>query len=188
MAPKPPPGALSSFIASPTLFPFNVQVKDYLNSHSSKHHIVAATLVFSPSNSTHVLIIQRSARDYVPNLWEIPGGSCDPDESILAGAVRELWEESGLIATKVLRQVGKSYEWVEEGTVWSKFSFEVVVEGVEVTLDEEEHQAFHWVTEEECRKGEVVRDGKRTEIMWTNESQLAVILEGFRLRAAAQFT
>ncbi|KAH6714814.1 NUDIX hydrolase domain-like protein [Leptodontidium sp. MPI-SDFR-AT-0119] len=181
----PLPRALSSFIASPTLFPFNVQVKDYLNSHSSKHHIVAATLVFSPSNSTHVLIIQRSARDYVPNLWEIPGGSCDPDESILAGAVRELWEESGLIATKVLRQVGKSYEWVEEGTVWSKFSFEVEVEGVEVTLDEEEHQAFHWVTEEECRKGEVVRDGKRTEIKWTNESQLAVILEGFRLRAAA---
>ncbi|KAF4636776.1 hypothetical protein G7Y89_g1324 [Cudoniella acicularis] len=187
MAPKPPPGALLSFTASPTLFPFNVQVKDYLNSHPSKHHIVAATLVFSPSNSTHVLIVQRSATDYVPNLWEIPGGSCDPDESILAGAVRELWEESGLIATEVLRQVGESYEWVEEGTVWCKFSFEVEIEGVEVILDEEEHQAFHWVTEEECRKGEVVRDGKRIEIKWTNESQVAVILEGFRLRAAAQF-
>jgi hypothetical protein len=84
--------------------------------------------------------------------------------------------------------VGESYEWLEEGTVWCKFSFEVEVEGMEVILDEEEHQAFFWVTEDECRKGEVMRDEKRTEIKWTNESQVAVILEGFRLRAAAQLT
>lgn len=194
MAPKPPPAALLSFIASPTISSFNIQVKDYLNSHPSKYRIVAAALVFSPSNPTHLLIIQRSAIDYVPNLWEIPGGPCDPDESILAGTVRELWEESGLIATEVLRQVGGSYEWVGEGTVWCKFSFEVEVKGVEVILDEEEHQAFFWVTEDECRNGEVVRDGKKTEIKWTNESQVAVILEGFRLRreedkrAAAKLT
>jgi 8-oxo-dGTP pyrophosphatase MutT (NUDIX family) len=188
MTPNPPPGALSSFVASPTLFPFDVQVKDYLNTHPSKHRIVAAALVFSPSDPARVLIVQRSATDYVPNLWEIPGGCCDPDESILAGAVRELWEESGLIATEVVRQVGGSYEWVEEGTVWCKFNFEVKVEGAEVILDEEEHQAFYWVIEDECRSGGVLRDGKRIEIKWTNESQVAVILEGFRLRAAAQFT
>jgi hypothetical protein len=97
MAPRPPPGALSSFITSPTLMPFHIQVKNYLSSHLSKQRILAAVLVFSPSNSTHVLIVQRSATDYVPNLWEIPGGSCDPDKSILAGAVRELWEESDLL-------------------------------------------------------------------------------------------
>lgn len=184
MAPKPPPGILSSFTASPTLFPFSVQVKDYLSSHPSKHRIVAGALVFSPSNPTHVLVVQRAATDYVPNLWEIPGGSCDPDESILAGVVRELWEESGLIATEVLRQVGRVHEWVEEGVVWCKFTFEVEVEGAEVVLDKEEHQAFHWITEDECRKGEVVRDGKRIELNWTFEHQRAVILEGFRLRGA----
>jgi 8-oxo-dGTP pyrophosphatase MutT (NUDIX family) len=77
--------------------------------------------------------------DYVPNLWEIPGRSCDADESILAGTVRELWGESGLVATEVLRQVGETCEWVEEGKVWCKFRFEVEVEGMEVRLDEEEH-------------------------------------------------
>jgi 8-oxo-dGTP pyrophosphatase MutT (NUDIX family) len=188
MAPNPPAEALSSFIASPTLSSFNTSVKDYLTSHPLKHHIVAATLVFSPSNPTRVLIVQRSATDFVPNLWEIPGGSCDPDESILAGAVRELWEESGLIGVEVVRQVGESNEWVDKGAVWCKFSFEVKVEGLNVILDEEEHQAFYWVTEDECRKGEVWRDGKRTRINWTNKSQVAVILEGFRLKAAAQFT
>lgn len=182
MAPNPPPGALSSFIASPNLFPFNIHVKDYLASHPSKHHIVAAALVFSRSNPVRLLIIQRSAADYNPNLWETPGGSCEPDESILAGAVRELLEESGLVATKVLQEVGASHQWDEEGTVWCKFSFEVEAEESDVRLDEEEHQAFFWVTEDECRKGEVERDGKRTEIKWTHASQLAVIMEGFRLK------
>jgi 8-oxo-dGTP pyrophosphatase MutT (NUDIX family) len=97
MAPRPPPGALSSFIASPTLLPFHIQVSNYLSSHPSKHRILATALVFSPPNSTHVLIVQRSASDYIPHLWEVPGGSCDPDESILAGAVRKLCEESGLL-------------------------------------------------------------------------------------------
>ena len=53
---------------------------------------------------------------------------------------------------------------------------------MEVRLDEDGHQAFFWATEEECRMGVVVREGKYTKIEWTNESQLAVILEGFRLR------
>ena len=186
MAPQPPAGALSSFTAAPTLSPFNILVKDYLTSHPSKHRIVAAALVFSRSTPPHILIVQRSATDYVPNLWEIPGGSCDDDESILAGAVRELWEESGLIATKVRRQVGANHEWVDEGKIWCKFTFEVEVAGMEVRLDEEEHQAFFWATEEECTKGVVVRDGKRTEIKWTTESQLAAILEGFRLREGGE--
>jgi 8-oxo-dGTP pyrophosphatase MutT (NUDIX family) len=182
MAPNNPPATLSSHTATPILSPFTIQVKDHLASHPSKHHIVAAAFVFSPSTPPQILIIQRAAKDYVPNRWEVPGGSCDADESILAGAVRELWEESGLVATEVLRQVGEAREWVEAGKVWCKFSFEVVVEGMEVTLDEEEHQAFFWATEEECRMGVVMREGKRTEIEWANETQLAVILEGFRLR------
>ncbi|KAN0092472.1 NUDIX hydrolase domain-like protein [Hyaloscypha variabilis] len=182
MAPKPPPVTLSSYTATPTLSPFSIPVKDYLTSRPSKHRIVAAALVFCPSTPPQILIVQRAASDYVPNLWEIPGGSCDTDESILAGTVRELWEESGLVATEVLRQVGEACEWVEEGKVWCKFSFEVEVEGMGVRLDEDEHQAFFWATEEECRMGVVVREGKYTKIEWTNESQLAVILEGFRLR------
>ena len=182
MAPKPPPATFSSHIATSTLSPFSIPVKDYLTSHPSKHHIVAAALVFSPSTQPQILIVQRAAKDYVPNLWEIPGGSCDADESIIAGTVRELWEESGLVATEVLRQVGEGDEWSKEEKVFRKFSFEVEVEGTEVRLDEEEHQAFFWATEEECRIGVVAREGKLTEIAWTNETQLAVILEGFRLR------
>jgi 8-oxo-dGTP pyrophosphatase MutT (NUDIX family) len=119
----------------------------------------------------------------MPNLWEVPGGSCDSHETILEGAVRELWEESGLVATEVLRQVGGVPEWLDGEKVWCKFSFEVKVkEGMEVVLDNEEHQKFLWVSEEECRSGVAVRGGERTEIEFTTEVQVKTILEGFRLR------
>lgn len=82
------------------------------------------------------------------------------------------------------RQVGAGHEWVNRGKTTCKFNFEVEVEveGMEVRLDPEEHQAFFWATERECRKAIVVREGKRTEIKWTRDSQLVPILEGFRLR------
>lgn len=184
MAPLPLPATLFSYTASPSLSPFNVSVKDYLTSRPPKHHLVGSALVFSPpfpSTPTRILLVQRAARDFGANLWETPGGSCDIDEPILSGIVRELWEESGLVAKKVLRQVGEAFEWVDRGKVWCKIYFEVEVEGTEVRLDEDEHQDFLWATEEECKSGIVVRDGKKMEIK-SHESQLATILEGFRLR------
>jgi 8-oxo-dGTP pyrophosphatase MutT (NUDIX family) len=180
MAPKHPPTALTSFTFPPNLSSFAVLVTHYLSIYPSKHHIISSALVFSPSNQ--LLILQRSATDYMPNLWEIPGGSCDHDETILAGTVRELWEESGLVATDVLRQIEGEHEWVDGGKVWCKFSFEVAVEGLEVKLDEEEHQKFLWVSEEECRGGIVMRGGERIEIEFASEEQVKTILEGFRLR------
>lgn len=126
--------------------------------------------------------MKRAANDYGGNLWEIPGGSCETQESVLDGTVRELWEESGLVAKKVVRQVGEVGQWMDRGKLWNKFSFEVVVEEGEVVLDEDEHQDFEWATEEECRGGFVVRDGKRVVIEWAFETTLEVILEGFRLK------
>ncbi|KUJ13790.1 uncharacterized protein LY89DRAFT_784656 [Mollisia scopiformis] len=183
MALNSPPATLSSNTAT-TLSPFSIPVRDYLKLNPSMHHIVAAALVFSPSTPYRILIVQRAANDFMPNCWEIPGGSCDLDESILAAAARELQEESGLVATKVVQQVGQLGVWLDKEKLWCKYSFEVEVERGEVKLDEEEHQAFFWATEEECREGVVVRDGKSTKLEWTRGgSQLATILEGFRLRS-----
>lgn len=76
-----------------------------------------------------VLCIQRSPTDSGPNLWETPGGACDwpgrpgfglgvdsssgqkealveVDRSILHATVRELAEESGLVADRVVGLIG----------------------------------------------------------------------------------
>lgn len=55
-----------------------------------------------------MLLIRRAASDSYPGKWEGPGGSTSDrkDESILAGAVREAFEETGLHVTKALYPVG----------------------------------------------------------------------------------
>lgn len=50
-----------------------------------------------------ILLLRRSASDTMPLRWEIPGGTVDTqDPSLLHGLTRELYEEAGLRATKVI--------------------------------------------------------------------------------------
>ena len=52
-------------------------------------------------NSDRVLLLQRAAHSFQPLLWELPGGRCESrDETVIGAAARELWEESGLVASK----------------------------------------------------------------------------------------
>ncbi|KAF1807895.1 NUDIX-domain-containing protein [Eremomyces bilateralis CBS 781.70] len=90
---------------------FCVSSQAYLANHPSEYsqyqHLAIGALVFNHSTPRRLLLIQRAASDTMPNLWEIPGGGADDvDETILHGIARELWEETGLMATSVGPEVG----------------------------------------------------------------------------------
>ena len=69
--------------------------------------------------------------------WTPPAGSRKPGEAVTACAVRELSEETGLVASP--RPV------LTEGIDWAVFALEVPW-GTEVAVDGEEHDRFEWVT------------------------------------------
>ena len=107
------------------------------------------------------------------------------DESILHAAARELWEESGLIVTKFLTQVGGEYVFFSRrGLRIGKANFVVEVEGgvgrePEVKLDQNEHDDYVWATEGECKAGRVAgTPGK--EMTVTTKGQEEVVYEGFK--------
>lgn len=150
------------------------------------------------TDTTRILLIQRSAHESLPNKWELPGGSAELDDpNILASAVRELYEETGLRAERVLAQVGE-YTWVDvdkDGSMrrrkngmearWRKRTFLIQVrvqpggqEGMEpsVILDPEEHQSHVWATEEELERG-LVGD---VQLVWTSEEQKADVIRALR--------
>ena len=110
--------------------------------------------------------------------------------------MRELWEETGLRAVEIGAEVGlgvgvrsldpdgqKHVFFTRSGRRVGKVCFLVGVErdgdgGLVVRLDEHEHQAFCWASEEECRARRLEGVG---EIRFTSREQEEIILEGFRL-------
>ena len=63
-----------------------------------KPSLTADSVVFARADSTRaprVLLIQRE-RDPFRGRWAIPGGFCEPDETVEQAAARELAEETGL--------------------------------------------------------------------------------------------
>ncbi|KAI0017548.1 NUDIX hydrolase domain-like protein [Xylariomycetidae sp. FL0641] len=174
---QPPAAAPSTFVADPSLSAFQLSLRAFLETRRGLDGIVVGALVFRPEDQ-RLLLVQRAATDSMPLLWEIPGGATDfEDESILHAAVRELWEETGLRATMVNGLVGPEHALrSRSGRLFSKYSFMMEVEGYDVRLDPEEHQAFLWVNEDEARakkQGDVVFE-------YTGDAQEQTVFEGFK--------
>ncbi|PYH45978.1 NUDIX hydrolase [Aspergillus saccharolyticus JOP 1030-1] len=139
-----------------------------------------------------ILLLRRAPTDSFPGHWEAPGGSCDEtDASILSGAAREVFEETGLRVSRFVELVGVD-EWtvVRGGGVKRvvKFSFLVEVEAEEgkgkldgaIRLDPAEHDAFVWATEEEVRQGVVVVYGMKMGVRFVGR-QRENYLRGFEV-------
>lgn len=145
---------------------FAVPKQTYLAARPDAHfgYIATSTLVLDTSvpKKPRILLLQRAASDSNPNRWEPPGGACDDeDKSILHAAARELWEEAGLIATRIMGPIGDPhYFTLRDGRKVCQFNFvaHVKVEGQElpsVKLAPAEHQRYVWATEEEVDAGKV---------------------------------
>lgn len=157
---------------------------EYFNSKPNdkpRSRLVASAVVI---HSGRVLLLQRAAHAFQPLVWELPGGRCEArDESVIASAVRELWEESGLAATQVVDVVGE-YEWLDRGEPWKKITFLMVVERSDqidgqpqVILDPKEQASFAWATEEEV----IANECGTVSLNWTSDEQRQMVLDAFRL-------
>lgn len=192
----------TSYTVHPDLTPFLAPVPAFLASTTEIDAMITGALITNPRGE--ILLLRRAAHDSWPLLWEVPGGSVDPtDANLIAAAVRELHEESGLAAKRVLRAVhmspaaalagAKEMDRVDEsarmvgdvvlfkvGEVrWGKLTVWVEVESWEgVRIDPEEHEDWAWVSEEEARR-ERFRDGREFEFV--SDGVKRSVLEGFRL-------
>lgn len=154
--------------------PYSLSLEAYLAANPSITDIIGSAAVFyhPQPHSQHqprLLLIQRSPHDFFPLKWELPGGSvdrgADGDSSLVAGAVRELREETGLEAVRVVRWVAtREFPEGDGVRMWRQVIFEVEIDGEvgdeeegmggpRVRLDPEEHVDYRWVTAEEVREG-----------------------------------
>ncbi|KAI9768165.1 MAG: hypothetical protein M1840_004995 [Geoglossum simile] len=183
----PPPAAAPalSFTFAPSLSTFNVPMKAYLSSHSDHDAIITGAVIFDSRD--RLLLLQRASHDTMPDRWEVPGGSCDiSDATILHSAAREVWEESGLRVCALSRCVGPPGVFLtRRGLSICKFTFDAQVECTDdVRLDPDEHSAYAWASEAECRSRRVEVAGSVVQIRFTSRAQEEVVVEAFRARRA----
>ena len=141
------------------------QLKD-----SDREAVAVGGLIFARSEAgsgdLRLLLVQRAASDGImAGLWEVPGGGCEAsDPTTLHSLVREIFEETGLHANRILRKVGADdYFQSRSGRRIVKLNFEVEVEelrqqsgkenesptgSILVELAPAEHQSFSWATED----------------------------------------
>ncbi|QPC77053.1 hypothetical protein HYE68_007805 [Fusarium pseudograminearum] len=197
--PPPSPSPPLCYTTPPSLNVFSSKPAEFRATHPPIQHLIAGALVTNPEGQ--VLLLRRAAHDSWPLLWEVPGGCVDDiDADLIAGAVRELWEEAGLRANKVKGVVGIApitepmpddplekdlevlYDMLvfrADDGVWGKLTVWVDVESCEdVKIDEEEHVEFAWVTEEEALQSSF-KDGRKLDFV--SEGVRRNVIEGFRL-------
>lgn len=96
-----------------------------------------------------LLLIKRSVNDrYDPGLWEIPGGKLDEGQDISHALEREVFEETNLLVTPLLRIGYFESEIISSGP-YKGMPYVVIigiskVEAGEVKISEE-HDEFCWV-------------------------------------------
>jgi 8-oxo-dGTP pyrophosphatase MutT (NUDIX family) len=181
--------ASAPFTVDPSLSSYQISAQDYLKDSDGTQGVAGAALVFY---GQRILLVQRSAHDSNPNRWEIPGGACDPeDDSILHGAVREVFEETGLHVTAITGIVGEGQKFLSSRRLRIiKFSFMAEVreadecksyKNMPVKIDPNEHQNWLWATVDEVLAG---KSGD-VELVFSSPEQKEIILEGLRRHSSA---
>ena len=107
--------------------------------------LVAKTALFNEDGN--ILILTRSETDVIrPGAADFPGGGIETGEDILAGAVREIEEETGIIiASQDLSIVyTKTSEPNDDGHVLVRILCTASVTGVPEIALSYEHSAYRW--------------------------------------------
>ena len=165
----------------PQLRHYAVSPTQFYKTHPDCERLVVGAFIFRhvPEAKPAILLVQRASTESFPNAWEVPGGSAeDFDPTILHSIAREVFEETGLHLTRVVREVGKGLRFVTRFKCL-KLSFEIEVSEIKqvsakeaslhkshsqmgsskaedeyevpVTLDPAEHQRYAWVAEEDIK-------------------------------------
>jgi ADP-ribose pyrophosphatase len=135
-----------------------------------------SAVMMAVNQNQRVLLVKQFRLPAEQDLWELPAGRLDPDESALEAAKRELREETGYAAKKWTELASF---WASPGYVQEKmtiFLAEELTEGKQEPMEDERIE-IHWFEKDQLgqmiRAGEIV-DGKTIVgyFMWMDRNSI----------------
>ena len=114
---------------------FAIPPQQFLQKSSNFDNLAVGAFIFSApdrnsASPARLLLVQRAAAEKAfPHCWEVPGGKAElTDPTVLHSVAREVFEETGLHLTRLVRTIGDGVSFQGGGTDrWFKLSFEIRV-------------------------------------------------------------
>ena|SRR3989338_6765802 len=108
-----------------------------------------------------LLVVKRTKERVLwPNLWEIPGGRVEGNESDEEALEREFLEETGIRAAIIKKYNEFYYKYAGKDSVESDFIIQA--DRFAVKIDPNEHTEYRWVTEEQLKNLEISPDMRKS--------------------------
>lgn len=114
-------------------------------------YVAAHALVLDDEN--RVLVTKRaSCNDYMPQKWDIPGGTVEEGETVEEALIRELQEETGID----IEPIAPVYAYSNLSQLPKRQTIQLVYtckyKNGAVTLNPDEHEEYRWVDYSDLRK------------------------------------
>lgn len=91
-----------------------------------------------------ILILQRTTTDFMPNIYELPGGALEGNESLLGALERELMEETGCSIERIVGYIDHIDFASSTGRLTRRFNF-LVEPKLPILVRLSEHQGHAWI-------------------------------------------
>lgn len=106
------------------------------------------------------LIVQRSKTDdFLPGVWEFPGGNIEENETILEALKRELKEEIGYEIDTNNAKIIHFYDEIKDNLHYIELDFLIKVNTKDINIKlSNEHDDYKWVTKKSNLLDEFIKE------------------------------
>ena len=107
-----------------------------------------------------ILILKRKPDDFMPNIYELPGGGLESDESLLDALAREIEEETSCRIEKILGYIGYIDFPSSSGLLTRRFNF-LIQAKLPLEIQLVEHADYKWIFPADADQYEITPQTKK---------------------------
>lgn len=126
-----------------------------IHEHVQKLSVGAALLY-----NSKLLILKRNPDDFMPNIYELPGGGLEGEESLLDALKRELREETNCNINNITGYLGYIDFPSSKGLLTRRFNF-LVEPQLPLSIQLTEHADYKWIFPDEVEQYEITRQTRK---------------------------